>query len=195
MIAFLYLIGHAFASLFHSVNEEFEDLEAKQRTSDGVIYYDSKGRLLSVRDNHPVVTKYNETYGLIEYIDLKTRRVIKKEYTQGTIEDIKKAKDKGRTVYLSQTHTLMKDFGRQDKYIDVDTHQEYVVRKIRDRYYYISTYSNRVVRETDKSKLKIIDGDGIHKDELNKFVDSNRKTTDGFPEVSFNCIDCDGAYN
>ena len=189
MFGVFYLLGRFIASTIGSVKEQIYDYQCKQGTKDGFSYIDSGGIMRLVSNDHPLLVKHNEKTDKHDYIDFQTGQVIKSEFPTKYYEALKERRQKaiaeGKTVIVMNDIIKMEMPYRQYALRDVYTHDEYVVRKIRDRYYYVNTTTGLVVREADSSKKKIIKGDGIHEDELNKRVDINKSTTSSFPAVLF----------
>ena len=121
---------------------------------------------------------------------MKTHKVVSEFYPTETAriieEQRKRCKENGNTVVYEEDkkHRYTKDWVKQEVVRDVMTREKYVVRKIRDRFYYVNMQTGYVVRETDRSKKCIKEGDGIHPDEMNRRINVDYSTTEGFPEVS-----------
>lgn len=189
MFGVFYLFGRLIVSTINSIKEQIYDYQCKKESQNGFSYIDKNGVMRLVDSDHPLLIKHNRQTDKHDYIDFHTGNVIKSEFPKKYYEDLKirrqKAINEGRTVILMNDVVKMEIPHLQYTLRDIDTHDEYVVRKIRDRYYYINTLTGLIVRETDSSKKKIIGGDGVHQDELTKRIDIYKTTTPDFPAVSF----------
>ena len=190
MFGVFYLLGKLIASTIADVKDQYEDYECRQKyvvDKEGLTYIDPKGAHRFRSNGHPVWTEFDKEKETMRYVDMKTHKVISEFYPTETAriieEQRKRCKEKGRTVIGEKDEYLRECNRFQSVVRDVDTREKYVIRRIRDRYYYVNKSTGYVVRETDLSKKTIKDGDGIHPDEMNKRINVKSVKTEGFPEA------------
>ena len=190
MFGIIYLLGSLIKSTISDLKDQHENNQCRQRNivdDKGLTYIDNKGRHLFRSNDHGVWTKVNKTTGAVEYVDMKTQKVVATFPNTREIEALEKRIEDTRKSG-KRTVCILKTDGWRTYYIDVYTRDEYVIRKIRQRYYYINTHTGLIVRETDMSKLFIHKGDGILPEEMNRHINVREPRTAGFPEVSYDWI-------
>ena len=145
MFGIFYLLGRLIASTIADVKGQYEDYIAKRDCKQidpyNFTYVDSKGDHRFRDNDHLVFTKFDREKGTTKYIDMKTQRVVKEfvapEVQKIRNQTIQRCESKGKTVVFEKTN-LFDSCKLQYVYRDIYTQQKYVVRKIRDRYYYVS---------------------------------------------------------
>ena len=202
MFGIVYLLGQLIASVFADVKEQYEDYKSKQDCKQidifDLTYINSKGQQRFKSNDHPVFTQFDHDKGTIKYIDMKNQRAVAEyvppERQKARDQIIKKCEAMGCTV-LPETTVLFDCCNAQHVYRDIYTNQRYVVRKIRDRYYYITWKHGQnvgsIVRETDRSKKLIQEGDGVHPEEMRRDISLQTCETERFPEVSYDYRLCE----
>lgn len=197
MFGVLYLFGKLIHSTIADVKIQYEDYKCKQKAinNNQLTYDDSDNVKRFVNNDHLVYSHYDDKADELQYIDLKDDKIIQRfpnvEKIKALEKRIESCKKSGRTVCIYKLKDSKVDnMYPQNCYIDVDNKKKYVVRKIRDRFYYIDMLTGSIVRETDMSKRWIHKGQGVLSEELDKRIDIYSSISVDFPEASYDYQGC-----
>lgn len=131
-VALVFLIGKGIFELCKYIMRNNEDELAKlnNKSSNGLTYVDSTGRMRLVSNNHIVMfEKYN---GCDILRDIKTNHIVKNFTQDKKYEEYKKSKEKaiqeGKTIFCIDFGYHKDDKIRGMRYMDINTQEKFVIR-------------------------------------------------------------------
>ena len=141
----------------NGIKNSIEDSHNKEKSLDGIMYYDYKGRRRLISNNHFCHDLYKDGYRRI--VDSTNSKVVwdaRDTVIPQNIANYKKeALRRGKTVYRCDSHIDNIPYNRSEgeiighQYKDIETGQMYVIREIDSFSFYVDIATNKAVRYTD----------------------------------------------